>query len=359
MGFGKTALVLGGIGLAVNEIAKSGSNRSANVPKTTTPSKTTLDTQAVVKAIAENPNLLAMVRGEKGDAGNGYKATSTSSTAIATGSKTFDVGTPNLAYTAGARVRVTVATDATKFMEGVVSAYTGNTLTVLVDTVEGTGTFATWNVNVTGERGAAGSHGASGDSVQNYGLSLIKNGALEEVGATPTPRWTGTGLAVAADLFEGMKVLEASAANNTSYIWIRTDRLYKAEYFVKGASGNHSCLLNLYKADNTAAPKTDASSGAYFKFNSALPTNFTKTVGYIGGVGTNNMNVSAGTVKAKLSFLGHGGAVMSVAKLVVTEVSLGEPVPYNLAYLPTWQTVYDPTTGDIGVYNGTAVVWAS
>lgn len=353
MGLAKTALVLGGLGLAVNEIAKSGNSRSANTNTKVTPSKPTLDVQAVKKAISEDPNLLALVRGEKGDAGNGYKATSTNSTTIAVGSKSFDVAA-NLAYTAGARVRITVSTDLTKFMEGVVASYSGNTLTVAVDTIEGTGTFASWNINVTGERGAAGSHGASGDTVQNYGLSLLKNGALEE--GAPN-RWTGSGLAIATDEFEGMKVLEATTGNNTSYIWLRSDRLYKVEYFVKG-TGNHSVFVNLYKRDNTAAPKTDASTGAYFKFSAAMPSGLTKTIGYIGGVGTNAMNISSTAVKAKLSFLGHGSVVVSIAKLVLTEVGLGESVPYNLPFLPAGQHVHDPTTFAQGIYNGTAVVWA-
>lgn len=38
-----------------------------------------------------------------------------------------------------------------------------------------------------------------------------------------------------------------------------------------------------------------------------------------------------------------------------TEVSLGEPVPDNLPYLPTGQMVYDTTTGEVGRYNGTTV----
>lgn len=352
MGGLKTLAILGGAGLLVNELSKSkDGQRSAN---TTATAKPVIDNQKVKEEILKDPVALSMLRGEKGDPGNGYKATIATSTNIALELKTFTLATANLAYTVGARVRVTASTDVTKFMEGIITAVTATTIVVAVDTAEGTGTFATWNLNLTGGRGAAGTHGASGDSAQNYGASLIKNGALED---NNLGRWTGTGLAIGADN-EGMPTLEGTAGNNTSYIWLRTDKLYKAEYLIKG-TGNHSMLVNLYKRDNSAAPKTDNSAGAYFKFNSAMPANFTKVIGYIGGVGTNNINLSANTVKAKVSFIGHNGALISLSKLVVTEVSLGEPVPYNLPYLPTFQTVYDPTTGKLGMFNGTAVVWTT
>lgn len=41
-------------------------------------------------------------------------------------------------------------------MEGVVTAYSGTTLTVTMDDSNGSGTFADWNINLTGESGVAG-----------------------------------------------------------------------------------------------------------------------------------------------------------------------------------------------------------
>lgn len=203
--------------------------------------------------------------------------------------------------------------------------------------------------------GAPGSHGVNGDSVQNYGGSLIKNGALE---LSTLQSWSGTNIAIATDKFEGMPVLQGSNCNNSSFIYLRTDRLYEADFYVKG-SGNLSIFVTNYDLANVGAPKTDSNLGAYFKYSMAMPANFTKTVGYIGGVGTNLANVSGTTVKAKVSFLGHGGVLVSIAKLVVREVDLGKPVPYNLPWLPSGQTVYDPTTSKLGLYNGTTVVWSA
>ncbi len=88
--------------------------------------------------------------GATGAAGAGYAATSTTSRSIGTGSKSFTTQS-GLAYSVGARVRVTVSTDATKWMEGVVTSYSSTTLVVDVDTTNNTGTYASWTINITGE----------------------------------------------------------------------------------------------------------------------------------------------------------------------------------------------------------------
>lgn len=98
-----------------------------------------------------------------GEIGPGYAATSTTSTSIGTGSKSFTIQ-PGLAYSPGVRVRVTNTADLAKWMEGVCTAYSGTTLTILVDKVSGSGTLASWNVNVAGEPGATGATGATGST---------------------------------------------------------------------------------------------------------------------------------------------------------------------------------------------------
>jgi hypothetical protein len=87
--------------------------------------------------------------------GAGYVATSTTSLATAgSGSKAFATQ-PSLYYTPGARVRATSAGTG-EWMEGVVSSYSGTTLTVGMDLNFGTGTHADWNINLAGQRGAVG-----------------------------------------------------------------------------------------------------------------------------------------------------------------------------------------------------------
>jgi signal peptidase I len=108
--------------------------------------------------------------GINGTNGAGYTATSTTSVAIGTGAKAFDTQA-GLAYLPNVRVRV--ADSSSNYMEGVVASYTGTTLTVTVDRVVGSGTFASWNIGVAGDVGAQGPAGTNGT-----------NGATGATGAT-------------------------------------------------------------------------------------------------------------------------------------------------------------------------------
>lgn len=82
-------------------------------------------------------------------------ATSTTSRALGTGSKMLNyplhIATP--AWGVGTRLRFT--NDATHWMEGVVTAVLSRAVTILVDKVIGTGTFAAWTITIAGEPGAA------------------------------------------------------------------------------------------------------------------------------------------------------------------------------------------------------------
>lgn len=98
--------------------------------------------------------------GATGATGPGYTATSATSFAIGTGSKAFTTQTA-LAYTSGARVRIASSANTDNWMEGLVSAYSGSTLTVTVGLTNGTGTHTDWNINLAGEQGATGATGGT------------------------------------------------------------------------------------------------------------------------------------------------------------------------------------------------------
>lgn len=110
--------------------------------------------------------------------GPGYLATSSTSLTIGTGSMTFTVQTA-LAYTVGARVRMSYASDGTKYMEGLCTAYNSSTgsMTVNVDTSASSGTFASWNVNLGGNPGTA-SFTPWTSNCDAGGFSLIHLGGL-------------------------------------------------------------------------------------------------------------------------------------------------------------------------------------
>lgn len=100
--------------------------------------------------------------GPTGPAGPGYAGTSTSSLTIGTGVQTVTTQAL-LAYRPGSRVRIAYQTSpASQFMEGVVTNYAGVTMTVGIDTIVGSGTYAAWNIGIAGIVGATGTTGATG-----------------------------------------------------------------------------------------------------------------------------------------------------------------------------------------------------
>jgi len=87
-----------------------------------------------------------------GAPGSGYLATSASPLSVVLGSATLTTQT-GLAYTPGARVRLSAQADPTNWLEGIVTAYaiaTGS-FTVSVDLTRGTGAFTGWNINIAGQ----------------------------------------------------------------------------------------------------------------------------------------------------------------------------------------------------------------
>lgn len=82
--------------------------------------------------------------------------TSATSLTIGLGAKMFTTQA-NKGWGIGARLRasVTASPDA-NWMEGVVTAYSGSSLTISVDATNGAGTHAGWTINLAGQRGVGG-----------------------------------------------------------------------------------------------------------------------------------------------------------------------------------------------------------
>ena len=122
--------------------------------------------------------------------GDRYLTTSTSSHSITTGSKTFTVQS-GLSYTP--TQDVTIVYDAARHMHGIVTSYSGTTLVVNVETVDGSGgPFTAWTINV------GGLLTAQGALLEVNNLSDVSNPAtaLTNIGGVPTSRSisAGTGL---------------------------------------------------------------------------------------------------------------------------------------------------------------------
>jgi hypothetical protein len=100
--------------------------------------------------------LKAVLAGPAGPAGPSYQATSTSSVAIGTGGKTF-TAEADRGFTANQWLRVSY--NASNYMEGTVTSYSGTTLIINVPTGRaiGSGTYAEWDINIAGDVGPANS----------------------------------------------------------------------------------------------------------------------------------------------------------------------------------------------------------
>lgn len=102
------------------------------------------------------------VAGDKGDTGAGsiIVAASTTSLLMALASKAFSFSAiPEIGWVIGQRLRA--YNDASHYMEGVITAVSTTGVTITVDYMVGTGTFAVWNLGLAGDRGVAGSNGTS------------------------------------------------------------------------------------------------------------------------------------------------------------------------------------------------------
>jgi hypothetical protein len=122
----------------------------------------------------------------------GFRATSATSLAIGTGSKTFTVqsGIPILA---GAFMTATSAANVTNRMGGQVTSYSDTTLVMNVTATNGTGTYADWNLNIGGPPGAAGSQGIQGiQGSQGIAGPTTPVAVLNNISEYPGSPTTGT-----------------------------------------------------------------------------------------------------------------------------------------------------------------------
>jgi hypothetical protein len=100
-------------------------------------------------------------QGPIGNTGPGYGGFSTTSHAVVIGSVSLILTASGYAYAVGARIRA-ASQSSGEWMEGIVTAYSGTSLTFTSDLVNGSATHADWNINIAGVRGAQGPAGAAG-----------------------------------------------------------------------------------------------------------------------------------------------------------------------------------------------------
>jgi hypothetical protein len=99
-----------------------------------------------------------------------FVGTSTTSISVSIGSKTFTTQSGEQ-YTSGIYITAVSDADASNFMFGQVTSYSGTTLVLDVQVTSGSGTYSDWNLSLTGARGAPGTAGA-GITPQSVGFTL-------------------------------------------------------------------------------------------------------------------------------------------------------------------------------------------
>jgi hypothetical protein len=126
-------------------------------------------------------------KGDKGDTGASYVGTSTTSLAIGTGSKSITTQA-GLAYVVGSPIRLASNANIANFMEGSVASYSGTSMTVTVAAVGGSGTFADWNLSLSGRQGATGATGNPGPA-NSLSIGTVTTG---DPGSSADATITGT-----------------------------------------------------------------------------------------------------------------------------------------------------------------------
>jgi hypothetical protein len=88
--------------------------------------------------------------------------TSLSTVVIGLGDVVFSMNEYGLGFTPGMRLRASVIEGPTQWVEGIVTDYTDRDLAITIDLTGGSGTYSSWQINVTGERGQTGAVGPTG-----------------------------------------------------------------------------------------------------------------------------------------------------------------------------------------------------
>ena len=266
--------------------------------------------------------------GPTGAAGPSYAASSATSLAIATGSKTFSTQT-GLAYLIGARARASSNGTPSAWMEGAVTAYSGSALTINVDLVNSSGTFADWNLNIAGQQGATGATGGTGPPGTTGPTGAT--GATGPIGLTGPTGATGAGVPIGGATGT---VLTKNSATDYDTVWL-------------AASGGGGTSVIVSDTPPTGVPDNtlwwESDSGLlYVRYNDGTSTQWVIAApsGPPGATGPAGSTGPAGPT-------GPTGPAVAVAANIALEVRLAADQTTGVSLL-TWCTAkYDTKITDV------------
>lgn len=190
-------------------------------------------------------NLPAGPQGPTGSTGAGYGGTSATSLLIANSTNKVFTTQAGLAYQVGNYVRASSQANGANFMEGLVSAYSGTSLTIAVSKIGGSGTYADWAFQIAGAPGtgdllssnnlsdlanastARTNLGIVANPSQTIGLTAVNgsaNTAMRSDGAPAlsqaiTPTWTGAHIWSASGTFNDWLVSYNAAGGTDAKRW--------------------------------------------------------------------------------------------------------------------------------------------
>lgn len=239
--------------------------------------------------------------------------TSTTSVAIGVGSKSFTTQASKFFEVGRALKIVSAANPTTHFMAGVVSAYSGTSLTVTVAVSGGSGSRADWNIYVSGEVGQAGT---------------LEIGTVTALAPGATPTVTNAGTPSAANLSLGLPVGKPSGLaftwstattnddpgtgrlklNSTSFA--AATKIYISE---TDADGRPVAALIATWDDSTSAVKTRLRI-----FDPVTPTNF--AIYAINGLNVDN----GGWDTLSVARIDHGGTLTNSMRVYVEADTTGD-----------------------------------
>ena len=199
-----------------------------------------------------------------------------------------------------------------------------------------------------GPQGAKGLDGANAPS-----LSLVQNLGLE----TGLVQDWETGTISIDGTYNGLPIATLlTSGSNTNLIYIDKDHLYRLSASIKTDGTNSTICVNNYDTSLNLTSKATTGSLSYNVLPNS-PASFVKFSYFVGGIGDLATNFADDAVLGGVQLLKNNATSLEFANLKLEKVTIGEPVPYTLPWLPSGQMVYDPATGDVGRWDGTAVTW--
>ncbi len=277
-------------------------------------------------------------QGSAGPTGLGYSGlTSTTSLAIGTGAKTFTVNQSQgtNAFVVGEYVRAFGATT-TNFMAGRITTYTTTSLTITVDYVGGSGTFASWTITDTGSIGPQGAQGATGpQGAQGAQGPTGAQGATGPTGPTgpsgatilgSSNTWTGqnyfqSNLGGTSGSITSPPLQAYSTGNNSAFMSFHKSAVYAVNFGLDSDNvlriGGWSASANRWQLDMsgnmTVAGNVTASSDIKLKENIKVITDALNKIKQIRGV-TFTRNDHDDKIKL------HAGVIAQEVEAVLPEV---------------------------------------